>query len=98
MCFVSLIFLLLARSPIFTHLSSSMIGLTTVRAHELQVIFQRIFDEAQDVHSSTWYMYLATSHWFGFYSEWICNAYLACVILTCMMLRECMIYDLLNIN
>lgn len=86
---ISLISLYKGRSPVFIHLSSSVIGLTTIRAHESQAIFQKVFDEAQDEHSSAWYMYLATSRWFGFYLDWICNAYLACVTLACMMLRDC---------
>lgn len=78
-----------ARSPVFTHLSSSLVGLTTVRAHQSQVIFQRVFDEAQDVHSSAWYMFLATTRWFGIWLDWICVTYVACVTFTCVNLRDC---------
>ncbi len=41
-----------ARSPVFTHLSTSLNGLTTVRAHKSEVVFQRVFDDYQDIHSS----------------------------------------------
>ena len=84
-----LLFLFPARSPVFTHLSSSLVGLTTVRAHQSQVIFQRVFDEAQDVHSSAWYMFLATTRWFGIWLDWICVTYVACVTFTCVNLRDC---------
>lgn len=40
-----------ARSPVFSHLSSSLQGLSTIRAFKVQQRFQQIFDEYQDLHS-----------------------------------------------
>lgn len=42
---------LLARSPVFSHLSSSLQGLSTIRAFKVQQRFQQMFDEYQDLHS-----------------------------------------------
>lgn len=42
---------LLARSPVFSHLSSSIQGLSTIRAFKVQQRFQQMFDEYQDLHS-----------------------------------------------
>lgn len=78
---------ILARSPVFTHLSSSLVGLTTLRAHQSQKIFQNVFDDCQDIHSSAWYMFLSTTRWFGIYLDWICVVYVACVTYTCTALR-----------
>lgn len=44
-------FVLLARSPVFSHLSSSLQGLSTIRAFRVQQRFQQMFDEYQDLHS-----------------------------------------------
>ncbi|XP_046447926.1 ATP-binding cassette sub-family C member 4-like [Daphnia pulex] len=78
------------RSPVFTHLSSSLVGLTTLRAHQCEVVFQQIFDECQDVHSSAWYMFLATTRWFGIWLDWICVTYVACVTYACLGLSTSM--------
>ncbi|XP_057378654.1 ATP-binding cassette sub-family C member 4-like [Daphnia carinata] len=76
------------RSPVFTHLSSSLVGLTTLRAHQCEGIFQKIFDECQDVHSSAWYMFLSTSRWFGIWLDWMCVIYIGCVTYACLGLRD----------
>jgi len=78
------------RSPVFTHLSSSLIGLTTLRAHKAETIFQGIFDSSQDIHSSAWYMFLATTRWFGILLNWICVIYVAGVTDACVALRDAM--------
>ncbi|XP_033637557.1 multidrug resistance-associated protein 4-like [Asterias rubens] len=54
-----------ARSPVFSHLSASLTGLSTVRAFKSQQRFINAFDEYQDRHTEAWFMFLATSRWFG---------------------------------
>uniref|UniRef100_A0A8C8DRS1 ATP binding cassette subfamily C member 4 (PEL blood group) n=1 Tax=Oryzias sinensis TaxID=183150 RepID=A0A8C8DRS1_9TELE len=39
------------RSPVFSHLSSTLQGLSTIRAFRVQERFQQMFDEYQDLHS-----------------------------------------------
>ena len=73
----------------FTHLSSSLVGLSTLRAHGSEEIFERAFNDYQDVHSSAWYMFLATTRWFGIWLDWICVTYVACVTYACVGLRDC---------
>lgn len=79
---------LLARSPVFSHLSTSLIGLTTVRARRCESIFECIFDQCQDAHSSAWFVFLATSRWFGVWLDWICVLYVACITFTCVALFD----------
>lgn len=40
-----------ARSPVFSHLSSSLQGLWTIRAFGAEQRFQKAFDAHQDLHS-----------------------------------------------
>lgn len=42
---------LAARSPVFSHLSSSLQGLWTIRAFQAEDRFQKAFDDYQDLHS-----------------------------------------------
>ena len=78
-----------ARSPVLTHVSSSLVGLTTIRAHQSQVLFQKIYDGLQDEHSSTSFMYMATTHWLGIWLDLIWAVYVACVTFVCVVLRDC---------
>ncbi|XP_073945729.1 probable multidrug resistance-associated protein lethal(2)03659 [Choristoneura fumiferana] len=42
------------RSPVFSHVSASMAGLTTVRACGAQAMLRTHFDAKQDVHTAAW--------------------------------------------
>ena len=83
-----MLFEYLARSPIFTQLSSTLVGLTTLRAHKCERFFQQTFDRFQNVHTSSWFLYLATTRWFGLWLDWICVLYAASVTFICVALRE----------
>ena len=72
-----------------THLSSSLVGLTTIRSHRMQETCQLVFDEAQDVQTSARYMFLAASCWLSVWLDWICTFYIACVTFTCVALGNC---------
>ena len=43
-----------ARSPVFSHLTSSLQGLWTIRAYKAEQRFQELFDSHQDLHSGLW--------------------------------------------
>ena len=87
-----------ASSPIFTHLSSTVTGLTTIRAHKSQDVFQRLFDEAQNVNSSAYFLFIASSHWFGFYVDWICVIFVSSTTFGCIYLRDCKLLYLVTIG
>ena len=44
------------------------------------------FDHLQDVHSSTWFMFICGIRWFSARLDWIVVIYLACVILSFLFL------------
>lgn len=47
-------------------MNATLNGLTTIRAYGAQEILKKEFDNYQDTHTSTWYMFIASSTAFGF--------------------------------
>ena len=76
------------KSPIFSQLSSSLNGLTTIRAFKSESMLTDEFDSIQDIHSSAWYCYLGTTRWFGVYLDWIVVVYLACCVISFFMMAD----------
>lgn len=52
------------RSPIFTHLVTSLKGLWTLRAFGRQPYFETLFHKALNLHTANWFLYLSTLRWF----------------------------------
>ncbi|XP_065758076.1 ATP-binding cassette sub-family C member 4-like isoform X2 [Muntiacus reevesi] len=52
------------RSPVFSHLASSLQGLWTIRAYKAEQRFQELFDSHQDLHSEAWFLLLTITQWF----------------------------------
>uniref|UniRef100_A0A8D2D3T4 Cystic fibrosis transmembrane conductance regulator n=1 Tax=Sciurus vulgaris TaxID=55149 RepID=A0A8D2D3T4_SCIVU len=52
------------RSPIFTHLVTSLKGLWTLRAFGRQPYFETLFHKALNLHTASWFLYLSTLRWF----------------------------------
>ncbi|XP_023166430.2 probable multidrug resistance-associated protein lethal(2)03659 [Drosophila hydei] len=70
-----------ARSPIYSHLSTSLNGLTTIRALGAQKALIAEFDNLQDLHSSGYYTFLSTSRAFGYYVDFFCTLYTVIIVL-----------------
>ena len=69
-----------AKSPIFSQLSTSLQGLATIRVFGAQQMLEEEFDQLQDVHTSTWFAFISTTRWFGLWLDWIVTAYMACIV------------------
>ncbi|XP_045127905.1 ATP-binding cassette sub-family C member 4-like isoform X2 [Portunus trituberculatus] len=78
----------ITRSPVFTHLSTSLQGLTTIRAFEMQQTFMDEFDSHQDLHSSAWFLFLCTTRWFGICLDWLSCIYISMVTYSFMALPD----------
>ncbi|XP_063633563.1 ATP-binding cassette subfamily C member 4-like [Cydia splendana] len=76
------------RSPVFSHVSASMAGLTTVRACGAQVMLQRHFDDKQDVHTAAWYLTLVTNTAFSIWLSLISASYVVVVAYTFLFLSN----------
>ncbi|XP_034411120.1 multidrug resistance-associated protein 4-like isoform X1 [Cyclopterus lumpus] len=76
------------RSPVFSHLSSSLQGLWTIRALRAEDRLKKAFDAHQDLHSEAWFLFLMTSRWFALHLDSICAVLIAMSIFGCILLRD----------
>lgn len=75
------------RSPVFSHLSSSLQGLWTIRAFRAEERFQEVFDAHQNLHSQAWFLFLTTSRWFALRLDAICSVFVTVTTFGCLLLR-----------
>ncbi|XP_071243709.1 ATP-binding cassette sub-family C member 4-like isoform X2 [Salvelinus alpinus] len=76
------------RSPVFSHLSSSLQGLWTIRAFRAEERFQNTFDAYQDLHSESWFLFLVTSRWFAIRLDGMCAIFVTITAFGCLLLRD----------
>ncbi|XP_036913453.1 ATP-binding cassette sub-family C member 4 [Sturnira hondurensis] len=76
------------RSPVFSHLSSSLQGLWTIRAYKTEERFQELFDAHQDLHSEAWFLFLTTSRWFAVRLDAICAIFVIVVAFGSLILAK----------
>ncbi|XP_077957966.1 ATP-binding cassette sub-family C member 4-like isoform X1 [Gasterosteus aculeatus] len=76
------------RSPVFSHLSSSLQGLWTMRAFGAEERFQKAFDAHQDLHSEAWFLFLTTSRWFAVRLDGMCAIFVSITTFGCLLLRD----------
>uniref|UniRef100_A0A663F8J0 Multidrug resistance-associated protein 4 n=1 Tax=Aquila chrysaetos chrysaetos TaxID=223781 RepID=A0A663F8J0_AQUCH len=77
-----------SRSPVFSHLSSSLQGLWTIRALKAEERFQKLFDAHQDLHSEAWFLFLTTSRWFAVRLDAICAIFVIVVAFGSLLLTK----------
>uniref|UniRef100_A0A8W4FHJ8 Uncharacterized protein n=1 Tax=Sus scrofa TaxID=9823 RepID=A0A8W4FHJ8_PIG len=76
------------RSPVFSHLASSLQGRWTIRAFKAQQRFQELFDTHQDLHSEAWFLFLTTSRWFALCLDAVCAIFVIVVAFASLFLAE----------
>ncbi|XP_052827296.1 ATP-binding cassette sub-family C member 4 isoform X1 [Octopus bimaculoides] len=69
-----------ARSPVFSHISSSIEGLNTIRAFKSQQQFLTDFDDFQDIHTEAWFLFIATTRWLSVRLDLLCSLFIFAVI------------------
>lgn len=78
----------ITRSPVFSHLSSSLQGLSTIRAFKAEERFQQTFDSYQDSHSEACFLFLTTSRWFAVRLDGMCSIFVTITTFGCLFLRH----------
>ncbi|KAB0803876.1 hypothetical protein PPYR_00846 [Photinus pyralis] len=76
------------RSPILTHLTATIYGLSTIRAFSAQKLLIQEYDTLQDKHSSSWYLFISASRAFGFWLEMICNIFVSGIIISLILIPK----------
>lgn len=70
----------MTKSPIFTHISATIGGLSTIRAFHAQDILLDEFDKHQDLHTACWFMFIAAGSGFGIVLDVMVFTFVFCVI------------------
>lgn len=81
------------RSPVFSHMSATLNGISTIRSAGAQQRLIQEFDGYQDIHTSTWSSYLASGVTLGFWLDFICVLYLAIVIVAFLVIDSKTIFS-----
>ncbi|KAJ8878175.1 hypothetical protein PR048_022642 [Dryococelus australis] len=78
----------ITRSPVFSHLSSSINGLSTIRSRGAQEMSCNAFDNYQDKHTSSWYLFVASNTAFGLWLDNASNLFIAAITFTFLLSPE----------
>ncbi|XP_078033391.1 ATP-binding cassette sub-family C member 4 isoform X2 [Augochlora pura] len=78
----------MTKSPVFSHVSSSMFGLTTIRSSSAQDMVRKEFDTHQDLHTGAYYLTIATGTAFGFALDIVSICFIAFVTCSFIILDD----------
>ena len=76
------------RSPIYGHVSTTLLGLPTIRAFNAQELFTGLFFEAQDDHTRSWFTFVSCAGWLGFRLELLCLIFIGFVVFVCIAVTD----------
>jgi len=72
----------------FSHLSSTLGGLYTIRALKAQTSFIEEFDKVQDGHTEAFYLFLCVARWLAIRLDWMCVVFVTSVVFLCMVAKD----------
>ncbi|XP_054162187.1 ATP-binding cassette sub-family C member 4-like [Oppia nitens] len=78
----------LTRSPVYSHVSTTLSGLASIRSYGAQQAFENQFYTYQDDHSATWFIFVGASRTLGLIADWLCVLYLAAVAAVIMVIHH----------
>ena len=88
--FFEYVFAFSVKSPIFSHVNATLNGLPTIRSSgiEIEKLMRKRFDELQDRHSGTWYLFLTSSTAFVIVADLITCLFVACICFSLIPMNE----------
>lgn len=78
----------ITKSPVFSHMTASVQGLSTIRAFAAQKLLVKEFDELQNRHSAAWFLFIASSRCFAFWLDAICISCIAAATFSLIALNK----------
>ncbi|XP_054166166.1 ATP-binding cassette sub-family C member 4-like [Oppia nitens] len=78
----------LSRSPIYSHVSNTLAGLSTIRSLDGQRMFERQFECHQNDNTATYFMFLCTSRALGVLMDSVCLIYIAAIVAFVMSVSD----------
>nr|XP_023023834.1 probable multidrug resistance-associated protein lethal(2)03659 isoform X1 [Leptinotarsa decemlineata]XP_023023843.1 probable multidrug resistance-associated protein lethal(2)03659 isoform X1 [Leptinotarsa decemlineata] len=78
----------ITRSPMYTHLTASLQGVTTIRAFGAENILTKEFDNFQDAYTSAYFMFLTANRGFGFWLDMHCVLYVGLVLISILFIQS----------
>ena len=77
-----------ARSPVYSHISSTIQGLSIIRAYKEQSKFLKTHHFYQNEHTKAWYLKVATIRWFGMRLDILGAVFIMFVVFTSIPLAD----------
>ena len=77
-----------ARSPLYSHISVTIQGLSTIRSYKEQDKFDDKLHHYLNEHTKAWYLYIAINRWFGMRIDMISTLFLTFVVMTAIPLAD----------
>ncbi|XP_077300826.1 ATP-binding cassette subfamily C member 4-like [Arctopsyche grandis] len=78
----------ITRSPVFTHACTTIKGIATIRSSNAQMRLTKEFDSYQDIHTASWYQFLASRTTFGFWLDLTSILFVCCVTFSFIFYRN----------
>lgn len=85
-----------ARSPLYSHISTTLQGLPTIRTFRKQSTAIDALHRYQNKHTQGWYLYLVSTRWFGMRIDTCSAVFLAAVAFISIPLSTSMLYSSCN--
>jgi ATP-binding cassette subfamily C (CFTR/MRP) protein 4 len=79
----------ITKSYVYSHLNSSLNGIITIRASAAEAVLCRQFDMHQDIHTSAWFLTIATRVCFGLWLDLLSVLFIAIVIYSFVIAHHC---------
>lgn len=79
-------YFLSAKSPVFTHITTTLDGLSTIRAFNAQTMLKNEFDSHQNTNTAIFHVSLGLSHGFGMSLDFMVYTFIGCVIYIFLLL------------